>query len=200
MKTYKILGVVAVAVVMSLLIAVGLFAQTTTSNDVGKAGYSGSIFGNAGLRGIQDATPAVAILSWPEPSHVTTSIVTTVTDDLKTTNSVTNVVQTSAYIPISWDSTLWPIATPSGVKYRFALITNPPLQYVWANGTGATITNSVVAYLATNIAAAAGASPVSAFTNIDLVLPRVAAPKMMPISNLWYNTTGLTTGWKLIHY
>lgn len=126
---------------MLTLIAVSALAQVTLSNDVGTVEYKGGVFASAGLRGVQDAVPAIAVLSWPDPSAVTTQIVVRILDDMSKTNATTNVVQNSAFIPTKWDTTLWPIATPGGVAYRIAVITNSTTAGTsnwWFNVTGST--------------------------------------------------------------
>ena len=90
MKTTMIILLFVVAMLMSL----AAWCQTTLSNDVGVVSYKGGVFSSAGLRGVQDAVPAIAVLAWPDPSAVTTQIVVRILDDMSKTNAVTNVVLT----------------------------------------------------------------------------------------------------------
>ena len=137
MRTTMIILLCVVAMLMSL----AAWCQTTLSNDVGVVSYKGGVFASAGMRGVQDAVPAIAVLSWPDTSAVTTQIVVRILDDMSKTNATTNVVQNSAFIPTKWDTTLWPIATPGGVAYRIAVITNSTTAGTsnwWFNVTGKT--------------------------------------------------------------
>lgn len=188
MKTIvKILAVVALLCAMAAMPA---HAGINAATDTYTTAYGGGISGYAGLRNLQDATPFVAQLSYPDAAQHYTSIVWAITST--STNSTTNIVAKSAWLLVDWDTTRWPLVSPQRHTYHFAAVTNPPTvtvaQYV-TSGQVAT----VIATVTTN-----GAGLFTGYTAATVTNAAVIRAVSMPVSCLWVNTTGTTNGWQLL--
>ena len=140
-------------VLMAAILVCGIGMASVVTNapsDLYSESYASPIAAEQGFRNVQDAVPAVAILALPDATAYTHTY--TYTYDVATTSyvcSITN-VSYSAYAPLSWATTNWPIANSDGVTYGMAIITNPPtrsyaygaatntmpISNLWINATG----------------------------------------------------------------
>ncbi len=132
----KILASIAVA-----LIAITAMATLTTNapSDLYSQKYETPQANQMGLRNLQDAVPAVAVLAYPSTANYSTTYeYTYVASSTSYVAHITN-VSYSAYTPVSFDTATWPIANSAGITYGMCVITNPLIAKTsnfWINING----------------------------------------------------------------
>jgi len=194
---------ITLAIAALLLCAGQSMALTLATNlvpaDAGTALYQYPINTEDGLKGLQDATPRITLISNPDNNAYTQSVT------MAFSGTVYYCTATnwgcSAYHPVGWDTTLWPVADPNGVVYRYAIVTGAPTRTVLERiaAVGDIYTLSLIT---TSAAGTAGNSGVSTIANKTVTNYNMAVmttnSHTFTWSNVWYNINGTTNGWVLV--
>lgn len=181
------------AVVALTTLGYGAITTNIPPADAYASAYNGIIETEAALIGLQDSVPGVAILACPNAEAVATNFVYTVPTGTNVYMATgTNIVQASAYRPLSWDTTTWPIANAAGVKHRIAIVTGGP-TVTFATFVSSGQVATVIATVTTNAGGLFTGYTVANVTNAAVV-----KATSIPVSNIWGNTDGTTNGWILI--
>lgn len=169
-KTFTIITALVFVLTVSLL-------AVDSASDAYTQKYQHPVGNSVGLRALQDATPAIGVIAQPDASAITTNFIISRTYTGATNYITTNVVQNSVHIPLSWDSTLFPMYTTNGIPYGLLVMTNPPTRIIY--DIQQTVSTTGVGVVST-------------------IVTTTNATHTLPISNLWVNIDGSTNGWKLV--
>lgn len=194
MKTLAKISAIAFAMCLFCYIAFALPIVTNAPNNVYTPKYV------SGMAALQDATPAVAILSCPDGNDYTNTYAPVWYNTNYYTRVVTN-KSYSAYSPLSWDTTLWPIADTNGVTYRYAIVTNPPTHVVMAIRPAFGQELSVIATVTTNTTLIPFVTTVTTNTTlIPFVATVTTSSTVRPaISTVTTNADGLFTAYTAVN-